>query len=393
MPEKMIEPVDKTNALDDEVLTREEMNLVEYPLGFLSRRAPQGVKTIEYHDWVTIDSQRRPVHWIVTGSAKYGLPVGGDQDYLMAIFKVWHDAGFKDRHIPIGSTYKTLDVMNLPKDGRTYRRFRLALDRWVSLYIKSENAFWDRENNRYVATRGFHLFEDYQLIEKFKKNDTTIPLPFGYIKASEELWNSVRNGNLKMTDLKLYSSLDSPVTKRLYRYLDKKKRLTNRFSITVKRLAGKMGLVSTKSPYRPVTLRKLLTPSLEQLIQKGVLSKYEFAKGKEGEKLTTTFEDADKSAKPPLLDINEETERAKYVARSIAGELSDMDNLGFYIHVALRCPYSLMFAALSETRDAANRHQIKTTRARFFNDLIQRLAVEQEIDLKLSSKPSPTSPA
>ncbi|MFH0924474.1 MAG: hypothetical protein V1872_02390, partial [bacterium] len=70
---------EKLDNLEEDRVSKDEMNLAEYPITFLSRRAPKGVKTIEYTNWVTIEGKKKPLKWIVTGSDKYGLPVGGDQ--------------------------------------------------------------------------------------------------------------------------------------------------------------------------------------------------------------------------------------------------------------------------------------------------------------------------
>ena len=43
--------------------------------------------------------------------------------------------------------------------------------------------------------KGFHIFDEYQFIEKYKKNEKTIPIPFGNIRASEFFYQSVKNGD------------------------------------------------------------------------------------------------------------------------------------------------------------------------------------------------------
>ena len=125
----------------EDIITREEMNIVEYPITLLSKKIPKGVSKIEYIDWVTIDGKKRPLKWIVSGSEEYGLPVGGDQDIYIAIMETWREDGFKDRTIPIGSIYKMLKKMGLPPSTRNYARFQQSLDRLTGIYITAENAF------------------------------------------------------------------------------------------------------------------------------------------------------------------------------------------------------------------------------------------------------------
>src|SRR3989338_6166450 len=91
---------DETQEENDRI-SKEEMNLVEYPVSLVSERAPKGVKTIEYRDWVTVGGVRKPLSWILTASDKFGLPAGVDQDFYIATMEVWREHGFKDQTIPI----------------------------------------------------------------------------------------------------------------------------------------------------------------------------------------------------------------------------------------------------------------------------------------------------
>src|SRR3989304_8535655 len=96
------------NELED-IITTEEMNLVEYPISLIAERAPQGVKTIKYEDWVSIDGKRKKLQWIVTGSDEFGLPTGQDQDFFIAIMEVWRGDKKKDHAFLILSIYHTLN--------------------------------------------------------------------------------------------------------------------------------------------------------------------------------------------------------------------------------------------------------------------------------------------
>jgi|GEM_PF-4957690 len=64
-------------------ITKEEMNLVEYPFQYLGRIVPREVKTIQWSDVIiTKEGKRVEAKWIVTGSDKYGLPRFRDRDIL-----------------------------------------------------------------------------------------------------------------------------------------------------------------------------------------------------------------------------------------------------------------------------------------------------------------------
>jgi hypothetical protein len=371
-------------SLQEEKVSKDEMNLAEYPMTLLSRRAPKGVKTLEYTDWVTIEGNKKPLKWIITGSDKFGLPVGGDQDIYVAIIEVWRECGFKDRVIPIGSIYQMLKRLGLPDDKQYYERFRSALDRLRHMSIIAENAFWDKSNQCYFSRRSFNIFDEYYLVERFRKNERTAPLPFGYIRASEFFYQSVKNGYLKDLDLKFYFSLPTPLTKRLYRFLDKKAYNQPFFSMELFKFSKKIGLMTgSLKKYYPSQLKQTLTPALDELQAKGFLKEYQYQKTADGkgEKAVFFFSqlpkraaadaDGDFRIKGLIEDIVEVTgaehSRAWY-AKAI--RLLGPETAGNYV-----------YQALSLTKDASHKGEIKTTRDQFFISTFKRLCKENGISL------------
>jgi len=371
------------SSLEDQI-SKDEMNLAEYPITLLSRRAPKGIKTIEYTDWVTIEGQKKPLKWIVTGSDKFGLPLGGDQDVYIGIMEVWRECGFKDTVIPIGSIYRMLKKMGLPDDKRNYDRFKSAIDRLTTMSIISENAFWDKEGQCYLSRRGFHIFDEYQFIEKYRKNEKTVPIPFGYIRASEFFYQSVKNGYLKDIDLKFYLSLPTPLTKRLYRYLDKKRYRREAFTMQLFKFAKKIGLMAgSLEKYYPSQLKQVLNPAFNDLQDKGFLKNYTYQKTSDGksEKILFVFnqlpqvayhtEDEDHWTKPLIEDI-----------LSVTG--ADHSKAWYTKAIRILGPEgsrSFIYLALSLTRDASHQGGIKTTKDQYFISTLKRICQENGIFL------------
>lgn len=369
----------KNQTTEEEIeadkITKEEMNIAEYPVTLLSKRIPKGLKTIEYKDWVTVNGERKPLRWIVTGSDKYGLPVGSDQDFFLSVMEVWRKQGFKDRTIPIGSIYSMLKEMNLPTTKQYYERFKMSLDRFTGLYITTENAFWDKENQCYISKKGFHIFEEYQIYERFSRKDTSIPLPLGYIKVSDFFYESIKKGNLKDLNLSLYIRLSNPLSRRLYRYLDKKKYYGKSFTMNVRKLAGKLGLASPAiEKYRPAKLRQLLTPPLESLIKEDFLERYSFDPGKEGEKLKVIFTQSGETQQRVLSQGGESQsdDETLYIIDEILRFTGDEHSRGYYIKILRKLKKEKVYAILSESRQADREGKIKTTRAKYFTDLAER---------------------
>jgi hypothetical protein len=331
---------------------------------------------------VTIEGKKKPLRWIVTGSDKYGLPVGGDQDIYVAIMEVWREHGFKDKVIPIGSVYQMIKRMGLPVNRQNYNRFKQALDRLTGIYITAENAFWDREEQCYISKEGFHVFDDYQLLERYKKNDKTVPLPFGYIRASEFFYQSVKKGYLKDIDLKFYLSLPTPLSKRLYRYLDKKRYHNSTFTMELYKFAKKIGLMAgSLDKYYPSQLKQILTPAFNELKEKGFLKGYTYQKTSDGksEKILFIF-----SQLPQVVyRETEEDYQTKALVEDIISFTGAEHSQAWYTKVIKilgpETARRFVYLALSLARDADHRREIRTSKDQFFISTLKRLCNESGI--------------
>ncbi len=362
------------NELED-IITKEEMNLIEYPISLIAERAPQGVKTIKYEDWVSIDGKRKKLQWIVTGSDEFGLPTGQDQDFFIAIMEVWREYKYKDRAIPIGSVYNMLKKMNLEDTGQNYRRFVLALNRYKGISIYAENALWDKAKQAYLKKYAFSIIDNYELYERFSKKETTIPLPLGYIKMNDFIHQSILNGNIKNLNLTLYLKLPNPLSRRLYRYLDKKRYYGRSFTMNVCRLAGKLGFTpQAVEKYRPAKLRQLLIPALVSLQKERFIERYSFEPGKEGEKLKVFFTRTGEAQThtPHEEGDNVPNSESAYVVDEVLSFTQDEHSRPYYIKIVSKLGIHQVYAILSESKQADREGKIRTTKAKYFTDLAER---------------------
>jgi len=280
--------------------------------------------------------------------------------------EVWRRYGFKDKVIPIGSIYAMLKEMNLPTTGKYYDRFRLSLDRFTGMYISTENAFWDKENQCYVTKYGFHIFDEYRLYDRFSKKNTSVPLPLGYVKASDFFYNSIKKGNLKELNLSLYLKLPTPLSRRLYRYLDKKRYFGRSFSMSIYKLAGKLGLAPTKTgKYYPSKLKQLLKPALEALKNEDFLERYYYQEGKDGDKICVVYGQTGRYCSSLDPRSSELLERVLELTR-------DDHSLEYYVKLIRELGPQRVESILSETRQACREHKVNTTPARYFTDLAER---------------------
>ena len=253
-------------------ISRDEMNLAEFPLTVLSKRSDPSVKTLEFSD--SVKGKNGDVinrKWIITGADKFGLPTSSDDEVLLGLLKLTADDGLRNPKI-FFTRYELLKILRWTTEGRSYVRLQNALDRLSGVRIKATNAFYDNESKLH-STRNFGILDAYEI------NDGRDTRP-SFFTWSEVLFKSFQVGFIKKLDLEFYLDLQSAVSKRLYRYLDKHFWYRSRMQVNLFVLAHEKIGVSRNYVYAS-SLRQQLEPALEELKEKGLLSEYEFVgKGK-----------------------------------------------------------------------------------------------------------------
>ena len=253
-------------------VSRDEMNLAEFPLTVLSKRADPSVKTLEFSD--TVKGKNGDVinrKWIITGADKFGLPTSSDDEVLLGLLKLTADDGLRSQKVYF-TRYELLRILRWTTEGRSYTRLQNALDRLSGVRIKATNAFYDNETKLH-STRNFGILDAYEI------NDGRDTQP-SFFAWSEVLFKSFQVGFIKKLDLDFYLDLQSAVSKRLYRYLDKHFWYRSRMQVNLFVLAHEKIGISRNYMYAS-SLRQQLEPALEELREKGLLSEFEFlGKGK-----------------------------------------------------------------------------------------------------------------
>jgi len=256
-------------------VSRDEMNLAEFPLTVLSKRADPSVKTLEFSDYVKgKNGELINRQWIITGADKFGLPTSSDDEVLLGLLKLTADDGLRNRKVHF-TRYELLKILRWTTEGRSYTRLQNALDRLSGVRIKATNAFYDNETKLH-STRNFGIIDAYEI------NDGRDTRP-SFFAWSDVLFKSFQVGFIKKLDLEFYLDLQSAVSKRLYRYLDKHFWYRSRMQVNLFTLAHEKIGISRNYVYAS-SLRQQLEPALEELKEKGMLSDYEFVgKGKSTE--------------------------------------------------------------------------------------------------------------
>lgn len=285
-------------------ISRDEMNLAEFPLTVLSTRSNPKIKTLEFNDTI-YNKQGKPVNrrWIITGTDKFGLPTASDDEVLLGLLKLTVDSGFEDRKIHF-TRYELLRVLRWTTEGRSYRRLQNALDRLSGVRVKATNAFFDNESKAH-STRNFGIIDAYEI-----NDGRDLSHKPSFFVWSEVMFKSFQVGFIKKLDLDYYLDLQSAVSRRLFRYLDKHFWYKARLNINLFTLAHEKLGISRNYRY-PSSLRQQLDPAIDELIATGFISgaNYE-GKGKDTQ---VVFSAARK--KPRSVESSE--------ARSLNGQSSN----------------------------------------------------------------------
>jgi len=271
------EGTSKEVALDPIRLGGDELNLAEFPFALLADRQPDDVGTIEFSDVIRgKDSQRINRTWILTGSEEFGLPVASDEQMYVALMELTREQGFDNRVIYL-TRYELIKRLGWPDKGGSYARVKGCLDRLLGVTITAKQAFWDKTKQRYVDV-GFHIIDDYALYNEpvgRKRRYARQHQPLSYVAWNQVVFKSFQAGNIKQLDTSFYFGLRSAVSRRLFRYLDKK-RLDGKpaFRIGLRKLGfEKLGMSRN---YYPSHIKQELARAHRELIDNGFLERAEY---------------------------------------------------------------------------------------------------------------------
>ncbi len=249
---------------------RDELNLAEFPITLLSDRVPKGCKTlvfeIEPRDRRTGQVTTRKVE--ITGSDAYGLPTALDDEILVALIQLTKLKN--DFTVPTVSfsRYEILRLLDWPDDGRSYRRVQESIKRWTGVTLYYDNAWRNNETGTWM-TENFHIIERSSLMnletKRVHRARGQDQLAFSSFTWSEFIFRSFQSGSLKRLDIDAYFSYKTSIAKRMYRFLDKKFWVKDRWEFDLKEFA--FHHIGLSSNYNVAQIKNKLEPALEELSQ------------------------------------------------------------------------------------------------------------------------------
>jgi hypothetical protein len=256
---------------------RDELNFAEFPLGTIAERIDPTVKTLHFEDRIFDKSKNDwiPRKLTITGSDAHGLPTSTDDEVLLGLLQLSKLQQFKDRRV-FFSRYQLIKLLRWPVNGQSYDRIDQALNRWIGVTLYYQNAWRERETNQWVDEK-FHILERIKIYSQENERSRPKPDPeqgsFEFASSffvwNDAVYRSFTSGNIKSLDYDFVLELQSSISRRLYRFLDKRFYKARSLSFELKNLAYEHIGLSRNSPVADLK-RKLLT-AIDELVDKQFL--------------------------------------------------------------------------------------------------------------------------
>lgn len=207
---------------------KDELNFAEFPLASLTTSIPAGQKTLTFNDTVIDKGANKPVtrKLTITASEQYGLPTALDEEVILGLIQLSNRQGFLDRRVYF-SSYELIKLLGWDDATKSYKRIEEALNRWISITLFYDKAWWSKQEQCWVNEK-FHILESVTIFDKERRQNTKQQRPQdpnagrSYFVWNEKVFESFQAGNLKEIDLDVYKGLRSAIAKRMYRFLDKR---------------------------------------------------------------------------------------------------------------------------------------------------------------------------
>jgi len=250
----------------DRTLGTDELNLAEFPLAALAHRLDPNQRTLSFEDEIYDEGNQQPVHrkLVISASDHFGLPTPLDSDVLLVLLYITNARnGLTERKISF-SRYEIVKMLSWDPGGKSYKRLDEALNRWASVTLYYNHAWWDRSGRKW-RSRTFHVIESLDLRGRDDRGDDLL----SSFTWNDVLFASLESKNIKRLNLELYFRLKNAAAKQAYRFLDKRFYRSHRLEFDLRTFACEH--VGFSRTYDAAQLKRRLQPAIEELEEIGFL--------------------------------------------------------------------------------------------------------------------------
>lgn len=247
---------------------RDEMNIAEFPITALTKK--KNTKPIVCQDEIEVHGQKIKRKWTLSGDLILGTPIATDEETIMFFQKYLYDLNYQSDTICY-TTWEFLKLTNWPIKEDSYLRHAFSLLRLHRASITAEYAFWDNDRKVLVPIlEGFHIIEDFKIYSKTALGRPDLDAhiwdnSFNMVRLSKRFIESAKIYSTQI-DLQYYFSLEKPISKRLFRFLNKWFYNTDTLCFDIRKLCyNHLGLVGE---YNIAQLKRELDKAHEELLTK-----------------------------------------------------------------------------------------------------------------------------
>jgi hypothetical protein len=251
---------------------RDELNLAEFPISAIGTRLDPSVKTILFQDAAFDKSTGETItrKLTITASDQYGLPTAPDDEILLGLLQLSRIQNFEARTVSF-TPYQLLKVLGWSINTNNYRRLKESINRWLGVTLYYENAWRDKKTGQWIDA-SFHFLEQVEFYKPGQESKLS-PDGLSVFKWNDIVFRNFQEGNLKILDFHLYRALDGSITKRLFRFLDKRFYLRKKLTFDLEAFAcEKIGLtrpIKMKASNRATTdiaqIKRRLLKAIQEL--------------------------------------------------------------------------------------------------------------------------------
>lgn len=284
--------MDELQELPTRLVGKDEMNLADFAIGVIrdSGAQPCTEKSIVRSQVVKTAQGLLTQEWTVTASGRYGFPHPADDDVLLGLIHLAAQNRYASQTVRF-SRYGLCRLMGWSHKGQNFERVEEALHRLSGVKVNAKHSFYDGKLKRYVS-KVFGIIDSFTIAEQVGG-----PALQSEAKFSDELWKSMESNHVKPLDLKVYYGLRSPIARRLYRYLDKRKLNRKSFELELESLARVNIGIDTSKRIFPSQLKQSFESSHRELLKIGFLQDVRYKVGSNKKlRVCYTFAHADQAA-------------------------------------------------------------------------------------------------
>ena len=251
---------------------RDELNLAEFPISAIGTRLDPSLKTILFQDAAFDKSTGETItrKLTITASDQYGLPTAPDDEILLGLLQLSRIQDFEGPTVSF-TPYQLLKVLGWSISTNNYRRLKESINRWLGVTLYYENAWRDKKTGQWIDA-SFHFLEQVEFYKPGQESKLS-PDGLSVFKWNDLVFRNFQEGNLKILDFHLYRALDGSITKRLFRFLDKRFYLRKKLTFDLEAFAcEKIGLtrpIKMKAANRPTTdiaqIKRRLLKAIQEL--------------------------------------------------------------------------------------------------------------------------------